>query len=404
EPAVGAAGNPRNFTIGVLRHRIMAFLEREDRNPDETKFARGFAEIVDLLFHGVADEDQRLHRRIGVLLPRVAQHLANLRVAAAAIDPPHELGEPDAGAYPCRSAALVKTAEVYELDVEPAEARRFAKHVRLQGTGHIPGRLTAHGCIERENKPAAPTRGRSRAQRAHLIEKGGYLGLRGGCRRLILAHWTHVIAESGAFRSRLQAPPSRGRPGKLLLALARSSNKAADRRMAERPRVARTIPVLRRAIAGYRRAGATVALVPTMGALHEGHLALVRAARARARRVVVSIFVNPTQFAPHEDFATYPRRFAADLQALAALRVDLIWAPAAKVMYPEGFATGIAPGGAAKVGLEDKFRPHFFGGVATVVAKLFMQTTPDVALFGQKDYQQLRVITQMARDLDLPLR
>jgi len=173
--------------------------------------------------------------------------------------------------------------------------------------------------------------------------------------------------------------------------------------MTRGPRVARTVPALRRAVAGLRKAGGSVALVPTMGALHAGHLALVRAAKKRARRVVVSIFVNPTQFAPNEDFASYPRRFAADLKVLAQAKVDLIWAPSAAVMYPDGFATQIAPGGAAQAGLEDKFRPHFFGGVATVVAKLFTQVGPDVALFGQKDYQQLRVVTQMAADLDLPV-
>ena len=154
----------------------------------------------------------------------------------------------------------------------------------------------------------------------------------------------------------------------------------------------------------FRKAGGGIALVPTMGALHAGHLALVREAHRRARRVVVSIFVNPTQFAPHEDFGSYPRSFDADLAALRAAKADLVWAPSASVMYPQGFATRIEPQGAAKAGLEDKFRPHFFGGVATVVAKLFTQTTPDFALFGEKDYQQLCVITQMAKDLDLPLK
>ena len=174
--------------------------------------------------------------------------------------------------------------------------------------------------------------------------------------------------------------------------------------MAERPTVARTVSSLRRALKKFREAGERIALVPTMGALHRGHLALVREARRRARRVVVSIFVNPTQFAPHEDFGSYPRGFAADLAALRAAKADLVWAPSAEVMYPDGFATRIEPQGAAKAGLEDKFRPHFFGGVATVVAKLFTQTAPDFALFGQKDYQQLRVVTQMAKDLDLPLK
>jgi pantoate--beta-alanine ligase len=173
--------------------------------------------------------------------------------------------------------------------------------------------------------------------------------------------------------------------------------------MAKPPHVTRTVKALRRALEPYRKGGG-IALVPTMGALHAGHLALVREARRRARRVVVSIFVNPTQFAPNEDFASYPRRFAGDLNVLAEAKADLVWAPTAQVMYPEGFATRIAPQGAALAGLEDKFRPHFFGGVATVVAKLFLQTRPDFALFGEKDYQQLRVVTQMAKDLDLPLK
>ena len=174
--------------------------------------------------------------------------------------------------------------------------------------------------------------------------------------------------------------------------------------MIKGPRLARTVAALRRRVGDYRRTGETVALVPTMGALHAGHLALVRAAHRRADRVVVSIFVNPTQFAPHEDLGSYPRGFAADRKALQAAKADLVWAPSAVEMYPEGFATQIVPQGAAKVGLEDKFRPHFFGGVATVVAKLFTQVAPDFAMFGEKDYQQLRVVTQMAKDLDLPLK
>jgi pantoate--beta-alanine ligase len=171
--------------------------------------------------------------------------------------------------------------------------------------------------------------------------------------------------------------------------------------MARKFAVSRTLSALRRSREALR---GTVALVPTMGALHRGHLALVKQARRRADRVIVSIFVNPTQFAPHEDFASYPRSFDDDLKALTEAKADLVWAPSAQVMYPEGFATRIEPAGVAKVGLEDKFRPHFFGGVATVVAKLFTQVEPDVALFGQKDYQQLRVITQMAQDLDLHVK
>jgi pantoate--beta-alanine ligase len=171
-----------------------------------------------------------------------------------------------------------------------------------------------------------------------------------------------------------------------------------------RPRVVSNIPALRRAVGALRRSGATVALIPTMGALHDGHLSLVRLARRRARRVVVSIFVNPTQFAPNEDLASYPRTLSKDLVALADAGVDLVWAPDVKVMYPPDFATRIAPEGPAKAGLEDAFRPHFFSGVATVVAKLLLQCAPDVAVFGEKDYQQLKVVTRLAADLDLPVK
>jgi pantoate--beta-alanine ligase len=168
--------------------------------------------------------------------------------------------------------------------------------------------------------------------------------------------------------------------------------------------VVRTVPALRRALDGLRARKAMVALVPTMGALHDGHVSLVRLAKRRAQKVVVSIFVNPTQFAPTEDFGSYPRTWKADLAKLAAEKVDLIWNPDVKAMYPVGFATRIVPEGPATAGLEDRFRPHFFGGVATVVGKLFTQCRPDVAIFGEKDFQQLRVVTQMARDLDLGVR
>jgi len=119
---------------------------------------------------------------------------------------------------------------------------------------------------------------------------------------------------------------------------------------------------------------------------------------------VVSIFVNPTQFAPTEDFGAYPRTWKADLAKLAAEDVDIVWHPGADAMYPQGFATRIMPEGPALAGLEDRFRPHFFGGVATVVGKLFTQCRPDVAIFGEKDFQQLRVVAQMARDLDLGVK
>jgi pantoate--beta-alanine ligase len=170
------------------------------------------------------------------------------------------------------------------------------------------------------------------------------------------------------------------------------------------PDIVRTVPALRRAVMQWRTAGKRIALVPTMGALHAGHLALVRAARRRAPRIIVSIFVNPAQFAPHEDLATYPRTWDADIAALAGLAVDLVWAPSTALMYPPGFATRVVPEGSATVGLEDKFRPHFFAGVATVVGKLLIQCGPDLAMFGEKDYQQLKVVTRLAQDLDLPVK
>jgi pantoate--beta-alanine ligase len=174
--------------------------------------------------------------------------------------------------------------------------------------------------------------------------------------------------------------------------------------MARRPRVVRTVSALRRAVAQFREANERIALVPTMGALHGGHLALVRAARRRASCVVVSIFVNPAQFGPNEDLATYPRTFDADIQALTGMSVDLVWPPAVETMYPPDFATHIVPEGPAKAGLEDRFRPHFFTGVATVVGKLLVQCQPDFAMFGEKDYQQLQVVKRLVKDLDLSVK
>lgn len=171
-----------------------------------------------------------------------------------------------------------------------------------------------------------------------------------------------------------------------------------------RPQIVRKIKALRTAVAKWRERGAKIALVPTMGALHEGHISLVRLARRRADRVVVSIFVNPAQFAPHEDFGTYPRTWKTDIAKLKAEKVDLVFAPTVAEVYPGGFATRIEPAGPARAGLEDRFRPHFFAGVATVVAKLLIEAGPDLAMFGEKDYQQLRMITRLARDLDLPVK
>lgn len=167
--------------------------------------------------------------------------------------------------------------------------------------------------------------------------------------------------------------------------------------------VAGTVADLRGRIAAWRAVGESVALVPTMGALHAGHLSLVRTAREQADRVVVSIFVNPTQFSPNEDLARYPRTFEADCAALGPL-ADLVFAPSAETMYPPGSCTMIQLEGPATAGLEDRFRPTHFTGVATVVAKLLVQSLPDVAIFGEKDYQQLKVIMRMAQDLFLPVR
>ena len=164
----------------------------------------------------------------------------------------------------------------------------------------------------------------------------------------------------------------------------------------------RTIQDLRKRLAAWRKAGESVALVPTMGALHEGHLSLVTLAKSKADRVVVSIFVNPIQFGPREDFGTYPRDEAGDLKKLGDAGVDLVFAPEAAEMYPEGFKT-LNKIGDLTEGLCGAARPNHFDGVATVVAKLLMQCGPDIAIFGEKDYQQLLVVKQLVRDLNIPV-
>ncbi|HRP10966.1 MAG TPA: pantoate--beta-alanine ligase [Terricaulis sp.] len=165
--------------------------------------------------------------------------------------------------------------------------------------------------------------------------------------------------------------------------------------------IVRTVAALRAAAARARAGGARVGLTPTMGALHEGHLSLVRTAKARCGFAVATLFVNPRQFAPGEDFERYPRDEAGDAALLASAGCDLLFAPERAEMYPPGFSTSVS---VAEVSapLEGEMRPHFFGGVATVVAKLLLQAGPDAAFFGEKDYQQLLVIKRMARDLDIP--
>ena len=163
----------------------------------------------------------------------------------------------------------------------------------------------------------------------------------------------------------------------------------------------RTVADLRVQVASLRNAGKRIGFVPTMGALHEGHLALVAEARRRSDAVIASVFVNPTQFAAHEDLGTYPRQEARDAELLAGAGCSILFAPDAAEMYPDGFATSVQVGGPSQ-GLETDFRPHFFGGVAVVVAKLLNQVQADVAVFGEKDYQQLMVVRRMARDLDIP--
>jgi pantoate--beta-alanine ligase len=167
--------------------------------------------------------------------------------------------------------------------------------------------------------------------------------------------------------------------------------------------VARTVAGLRQAVGGWRAKGERVGLVPTMGALHRGHLALVAAARGQCERVVASLFVNPKQFGPREDFAAYPRDEAADLAKFRESGVDLVFAPSVEEMYPPGFASNIRIAGVSE-SLEGAHRPGHFDGVATVVAKLLLQCLPDAAFFGEKDYQQLMVVRRLVRDLDIPVR
>jgi len=168
------------------------------------------------------------------------------------------------------------------------------------------------------------------------------------------------------------------------------------------PKIVRSVAELRAQVGDWKAAGQRVALIPTMGALHEGHLSLIRLGQVHAQRTVASIFVNPKQFAPHEDFDAYPRGEARDVDLLAGVGCDLLFAPGVDEMYAPGFATAVQVAGVSEP-LEGAARPQFFGGVATVVTKLLIQAQADVALFGEKDYQQLQVIKRVVRDLDLPV-
>ena len=170
-----------------------------------------------------------------------------------------------------------------------------------------------------------------------------------------------------------------------------------------KPKIIRSIQALRRETAGWRKDGLRYAVVPTMGAIHSGHMELVTEGLKRAERVITTIFVNPRQFAANEDLDKYPRDEDGDVMKLGKAGSHVIFMPAPDEVYPAGFSTTISLSGPAKAGLEDKFRPQFFDGVATVVAKLFIQTGADCAVFGEKDYQQLKVVTRMARDLDIPI-
>jgi pantoate--beta-alanine ligase len=166
--------------------------------------------------------------------------------------------------------------------------------------------------------------------------------------------------------------------------------------------IVRTVADLRAQVAQYRRGGASVGLVPTMGALHDGHLTLVRSAKLDNARVIATIFVNPKQFGPTEDLSRYPRDEAADVALLKEVGADLLFAPDVGEMYPEGFSTSVSVGGISQH-LEGASRPQFFNGVATVVSKLLLQAAPDRAYFGEKDFQQLQVVRRMVRDLNIPV-
>ncbi len=267
---------------------------------------------------------------------------------------------------------------------EPEKQQESAAGKEAAGDGSKPPRQAAKKPAAKKRSASKPA-GKSVAKETATVSKARKAPAK-------KAATTSKEAPKAASKTK---EPKAGSPSKATKASAKPQAKAALQ-------VLRTTDDLNAATEKWRRHGETIALVPTMGALHGGHEALVKKAAEIADHVVASIFVNPTQFAAHEDLDRYPRSEARDVEALDKLGVEIVWAPGVDVMYPDGFTTHVAPGSAAK-GLESDFRPHFFGGVATVVAKLFNQVRPRYAVFGEKDYQQLIVVSQLARDLDMGL-
>ena len=380
---MGPAGDPRDLAERQAGRPVAAFLEQEHLGAEQRQVTGPGAQIVDPFFDRVAHVYQRTDPASRGFGRSMRKHPPDLRPAPLDRDPPHEGGQPCPVRNEGRGPAFGETAEIYELHVEAAEPFRDVEHAALEFGGEVPGRLPAHRRIEREDQPAAPVRARWRSGRG--LDKS----LDGGGTALVvdaLGTSEHLDLAGPSLKENIVPPRDERNPASPPVP------------------VAGTPAALRQQVAAWRHTGDSVALVPTMGALHAGHLALVAAGRAEARRTVVSIFVNPAQFAPTEDLDRYPRTFEADRALLGEAGADLIYAPAVGDMYPSGFAVRVEPGGPAHAGLEDAARPHFFGGVATVVTKLLLQALPDVATFGEKDYQQLQVVRATVRDLDIPVR
>jgi len=306
-----------------------------------------------------------------------------------------------------RGASAQATAKPPAQKASPAKASATRKSAGKTGPGKAAqSNQPENQSSEAEKKQAArkpakqakPKSGRTTSSRAQSSDA-----------RSLAHHATHPPAKDREARPRKRANPAAAKSASKQSATGTSAPavntgkgkaNAKARKSAGPMAVVDALAELRTSIADLRSGKATtVALVPTMGALHDGHLTLVKQALEAADHVIVSIFVNPTQFAPHEDLDTYPRDMDGDLSKLDKLGVRLVWAPERSGMYPDGFATRVRPAGVAS-GLEADARPHFFEGVTTIVSKLFNQVRPDIAIFGEKDYQQLCVIRQLNRDLD----